>query len=248
MLVLIVSKYEREPIEDILNAVSEKFPQIVSLHYIVNEKMNDSIGDLEAVHYKGELLTAEMPAFSRTQILRFQINPKSFYQTNSNQAYRLYSVAAEMAALKPTDVVYDLYTGTGTIALFVAGCVQKTVGIEYVEEAVQDARKNAVENNIDNAVFYSGDMAKILTDEFVEQNGVPSVIITDPPREGMHPEVVEMLLRISPERIVYVSCNAATQARDVEKLSAKYRAVRHCAVDMFPHTSHIESVLLLELQ
>jgi 23S rRNA (uracil1939-C5)-methyltransferase len=222
----------------------------------VNEKMNDSIGDLEAIHYKGEkFLTAEMPAFSgvvnmqkENPVLRFQVGPKSFYQTNAQQAYRLYNVAAEMAMLKPTDIVYDLYTGTGTIALFIAGSVEKVTGIEYVEEAVADARKNAARNNITNAEFHAGDMAKILTDEFVEQNGKPNVIITDPPREGMHPEVVEMLLRMQPQRIVYVSCNAATQARDIEKLSAQYRIAKHRAVDMFPHTVHVESVALLERQ
>ncbi|MDR0620243.1 MAG: class I SAM-dependent RNA methyltransferase [Bacteroidales bacterium] len=269
MVILVVSECNNEAIADILDALSNEFPQIISLYYVVNNKVNDSISDLEAVHYKGEkFLTAEMPAFvvkslcgfdslnspknadisaNLSRTLKFRINPKSFYQTNTEQAYRLYGIVAEMAALKSADTVYDLYTGTGTIALFIADSVKHVTGIEYVEEAVADARKNAVENGIENANFFAGDMAKILTDDFVVRSGAPNVVITDPPREGMHPEVVEMLLSIAPERIVYVSCNAATQARDIEKLSAQYRIIRHRAVDMFPHTAHVESVVLLEM-
>ncbi|MDR1974638.1 MAG: 23S rRNA (uracil(1939)-C(5))-methyltransferase RlmD [Bacteroidales bacterium] len=247
MVIIVVSKHDKEAIGNMLNAIAEKFPQVTSLYYIVNDKVNDSIGDLEAIHYSGEkCLTAEMPTFGdANQKLKFHISPKSFYQTNSTQAYHLYSIAAEMASLKNDDVVYDLYTGTGTIALFVARSVKKVVGIEYVEEAIKDATVNARDNSIDNVDFFYGDMAKVLTDEFVEKNGHPNVIITDPPREGMHLSVVEMLLRIAPERIVYISCNAATQARDLERLSEKYKVVRHRAVDMFPHTAHVESVCLL---
>jgi 23S rRNA (uracil1939-C5)-methyltransferase len=247
MLILIVSKYNDQAITDILTAVQEKFPQIASLYYVVNEKSNDSISDLPAIHYSGEeFLTAEMQSFDGELSLKFRIAPKSFYQTNALQAERLYNVAAEMAGLKQDDIVYDLYTGTGTIALFVANSVKKVLGIEYVQEAVDDAKANAKANNISNATFYAGDMAKILTEEFVKQNGKPNVIITDPPREGMHPKVIETLLATEAERIVYVSCNAATQARDIALLAEKYKVVRHRAVDMFPHTTHIESVALLE--
>ncbi|MDR1739523.1 MAG: 23S rRNA (uracil(1939)-C(5))-methyltransferase RlmD [Bacteroidales bacterium] len=248
MLILVVSKHNSKAIEDILNAVQGKFPQVVSLYYVVNEKVNDSISDLEAIHYSGEeFLTAEMPNFHSETLktLKFRIAPKSFYQTNALQSERLYNVAAEMASLKQDDVVYDLYTGTGTIALFIANSVKKVVGIEYINEAVNDAKANAVSNNINNASFFAGDMAKILTQQFVEQNGKPDVIITDPPREGMHPDVVKTLLDIEAERIVYVSCNAATQARDIALLAEKYTLKRHRAVDMFPHTAHVESVALL---
>jgi 23S rRNA (uracil1939-C5)-methyltransferase len=178
--------------------------------------------------------------------LRFKVGPKSFYQTNTEQAYHLYSVAREFAGLTGQELVYDLYTGTGTIANFVAKKARKVIGIEYVPEAIEDAKINSEVNHIDNTLFYAGDMKDILTDDFIQSHGRPDVIITDPPRAGMHPDVVKTILRAAPKRIVYVSCNPATQARDLQDLDAQYKVTAVQPVDMFPHTPHVENVVLLE--
>lgn len=249
MVVVIVAEDNKDLLFPLLDFISEKFPQITSLQYIINTKMNDSYTDLDVITYKGEdHIIEEMPRLEGGEPLRFKINPKSFYQTNSEQAFRLYSFVKEFADLKGDEVVYDLYTGTGTIAQFVADKCKKVVGIEYVEEAIADAKINARLNGCSNTVFYAGDMAKVFTDEFIAQNGTPEVIITDPPRAGMHEKVVEMLLKIGARKIVYVSCNPATQARDLEMLSAKYRVGRIQPVDMFPHTHHVENVAELFLK
>ena len=190
-----------------------------------------------------------MPSYKQQgQPLEFKIGPKSFYQTNSAQAYKLYSYAADFADLKGDEVVYDLYTGTGTIANFVARQCKKVVGIEYVEDAIQDAKHNSERNNIDNTVFYAGDMAKVLTEDFIKENGTPDLVITDPPRAGMHEKVIQQLLNAQPRKIVYISCNPATQARDVMMLSEKYNVGRIQPVDMFPHTHHVENVVELILK
>ena len=186
--------------------------------------------------------------FEEMEGLKFKIGPKSFYQTNSDQAYELYKVARNFAKLTGKELVYDLYTGTGTIACFVAKQARQVIGIEYVPEAIQDAQENAKNNHIDNTLFYAGDMKNILTHEFVEKHGRPDVIITDPPRDGMHPDVVETILAAEPQRIVYVSCNPATQARDLNLLDVKYKVTNVQPVDMFPHTHHVENVVALELK
>ena len=249
MVIVIVSEYDPQRLFPLLDMLKSKFPQITSLQYIVNSKWNDSYADLDVVTYAGSDHIEEcMDGYAGGRALHFIINPKSFYQTNSQQAQRLYSFVAEMAELRTDDVVYDLYTGTGTIALFLADKCRKVVGVEYVEEAVADARANAKRNGFDNTVFYAGDMAKVLTSEFVEANGRPDVVITDPPRAGMHESVVAQLLAASPRKIVYVSCNPATQARDLRLLSAKYDVCRIQPVDMFPHTQHVENVVELVLR
>jgi 23S rRNA (uracil1939-C5)-methyltransferase len=208
---------------------------------MINDKQNTSIADLEPVHFAGTLYLAE-----EMEGLQFRIGPKSFYQTNSRQAYELYKIAREFAGLTGNEQVYDLYTGTGTIANFVARQARKVVGIEYIEEAVAHARENSRLNKLDNLVFAAGDMAKVLTPEFMEQHGKPDVIITDPPRAGMHPDVLKQIIASEADRIVYVSCNPATQARDIELLAGSYKVKRVQAVDMFPHTQHVESVVLME--
>lgn len=248
-MVLMVFGYDDQIlIAKCLDALMQKFPQITSLCYVINEKWNDSIQDLEAKLYHGQAWIEEkMPAFgSSDKELRFKIGPKSFFQTNSQQAYELYRIAAEFASFKGDELVYDLYTGTGTIAQFVAGLVKKVIGIEYVEEAIADAKENAALNRIDNAEFFAGDMAEVLNDDFVEKYGKPDVIITDPPRAGMHEKVVQQILKIQPEKIVYVSCNSATQARDIAWMQADYEVKKIQPVDMFPHTHHVENVCLLE--
>ena len=249
MVIVIVAKDDTERLVPLLDMLKERFPQITSLQYIVNTKMNDSYGDLEVVTYAGaDHIEERMDGYNGGRELRFIINPKSFYQTNSRQAQRLYSFVAEMAELKSEDTVYDLYTGTGTIALFLADKCKKVVGIEYVEEAVADARVNARRNGFDNTVFYAGDMAKVLTADFIAANGRPDVIVTDPPRAGMHEKVVAQLLETLPRKIVYVSCNPATQARDLQMLSGRYAVRRIQPVDMFPHTQHVENVAELVLR
>ena len=229
--------------EAFLDALAEEFPQISSLYYIINSKKNDSISDQTCVLYKGdEAIYEEMEG------LRFKIGPKSFYQTNTIQAYNLYKVAREFADLKGDEVVYDLYTGTGTIAQFVSRKARKVVGIEYVPEAIEDARLNARCNGIDNCTFYAGDMKDVLTPSFIARNGVPDVMIVDPPRAGMHPDVVKVIMEAAPERIVYVSCNPASQARDLAAMSEKYEILAVQPVDMFPHTQHVENVCKLRLK
>ncbi len=240
MLIVVFGAPEEEAIADVMQALKSKFPQITSLQYVINLKVNDTIADQEVVLYSGrEYVEEEMEG------LKFRIGPKSFYQTNSLQAYELYKVARRMADLTVDELVYDLYTGTGTIANFVSRKAKKVIGIEYVPEAIEDAKLNSAVNGIDNTEFYAGDMKDILTDEFVEANGRPDVMIVDPPRAGMHEDVVNVILNAEPERIVYVSCNPATQARDLALLDAKYRVTEVQPVDMFPHTHHVENVVKL---
>ncbi|MBO4822305.1 MAG: 23S rRNA (uracil(1939)-C(5))-methyltransferase RlmD [Prevotella sp.] len=231
---------DKERAEALLDHLAGRFPQITSLLYVDNQKCNDTFGDLEVVTYKGTDHIFEM-----MEELRFKVGPKSFYQTNTDQAHVLYSVAREFAALTGTELVYDLYTGTGTIANFVARQARQVIGIEYVPEAIEDAKVNSALNGIDNTLFYAGDMKDILTDEFISKHGRPDVLITDPPRAGMHPDVVQTILRAQPSRIVYVSCNPATQARDLADLDTAYRVEAVQPVDMFPHTPHVENVVLL---
>lgn len=234
---------DRERSLQLMEALADRFPQITSLLYVDNQKCNDTFGDLELTLYKGN-----NHIFEIMEGLRFKVGPKSFYQTNTDQAYHLYSVARQFAGLTGEEVVYDLYTGTGTIANFVARSAKKVVGIEYVPEAIEDAKVNSDINGIGNTLFFAGDMKDILTDEFIAGHGRPDVIITDPPRAGMHPDVVETILRAKPRRIVYVSCNPATQARDLQLLDRLYKVVAVQPVDMFPHTPHVENVVALELK
>ena len=234
---------DRERSLQLMEALADRFPQITSLLYVDNQKCNDTFGDLELTLYKGN-----DHIFEIMEGLRFKVGPKSFYQTNTDQAYHLYSVARQFAGLTGEEIVYDLYTGTGTIANFVARSAKKVVGIEYVPEAIEDAKVNSDINGIGNTLFFAGDMKDILTDEFIAGHGRPDVIITDPPRAGMHPDVVETILRAKPRRIVYVSCNPATQARDLQMLDAQYRVEAVQPVDMFPHTHHVENVVLLTLR
>ena len=240
MVTVVFGADDRERIAALLDHLAAAFPQITSLCYVVNTKLNDSVGDLDPVCYKGkDHIVEEMEG------LRFKVGPKSFYQTNSEQAYELYKVAREFADLKPEDVLYDLYTGTGTIANFCAAHCRRVVGIEYVPEAIADAKINSEINGIGNTVFYAGDMKQVLSDEFVAANGRPDVIILDPPRAGVDEPVIGVILRAAPERIVYVSCNPATQARDLALLDADYRVEAVQPVDMFPHTHHVENVVKL---
>ncbi len=235
---------------DLLQHVADTFPQITSLLYLDNQKCNDTIGDQDILVFKG---TDHI--FELMEDLKFKVGPKSFYQTNTEQAYHLYSVAREFAFSSTTSktsstsekpLVYDLYTGTGTIANFVAKKAKKVIGIEYVPEAIEDAKINSEINGINNTLFYAGDMKDILTDDFIAEHGRPDVIITDPPRAGMHPDVVKTILRAAPDRIVYVSCNPATQARDLQDLDEQYKVIEVQPVDMFPHTPHVENVVLLK--
>ena len=227
----------------LLDAVSDAFPQITSLWYVINGKANDSISDLDCILYKGE-----DAIYEEMEGLRFKIGPKSFYQTNSLQAYRLYSTARDFADLKGNETVYDLYTGTGTIAQFISKHAARVIGIEYVPEAIADARINAENNGITNCEFFAGDMKDVLTPGFIEEHGKPDVIILDPPRVGIHPDVAGVILDASPERIVYVSCNPASQARDLAILAEKYEITAVRPVDMFPHTHHVENVCALRLR
>ncbi len=225
----------------LLNYIAEKFPEITSLQYIINQKANDTIYDQEVVLFKGR-----DHIFETMEGLQFKINAKSFYQTNSVQAYELYKTTRNLAGLTGKEIVYDLYTGTGTIAQFIAKNAKKVVGIESVPEAIADAKENAKNNEIKNVDFFVGDMAKVFTDQFIFENGKPDVIITDPPRDGMHKNVVAQLLKIEADSIVYVSCNSATQARDLAILNEKYKIISTQAVDMFPQTHHVENVVLLK--
>ena len=239
MIILSVTRFD-EKIAELLNAVADNFPQISSVYYFINTKANDSTSDLTAVLYRGkDAIYEEMEG------LRFRIGPKSFFQTNSLQAYNLYKVAREFAGLTGKETVYDLYTGTGTIAQFVSSRASKVIGIEYVREAVEDAAANCRDNGISNCEFFAGDMKDILTGEFLKEHSRPDVIILDPPRAGIHPDVAKTILEAAPERIVYVSCNPASQARDIALLSERYSIGRVRPVDMFPQTHHVENVVLL---
>lgn len=241
MVLVIFHEDDEEKSRTLLDAILERFGnEITTLLYIVNPKRNDTYNDLDVVTYYGPGFIMEA-----MEELRFKVGPKSFYQTNSKQAYELYSQVREMAVIQPHEVVYDLYTGTGTIACFLSKSASKIVGIEYVEDAVIDARHNAEDNQLDNLTFFAGDMKDVLNDEFIRTHGKPDVIITDPPRAGMHQDVVETILRAAPERIVYVSCNPATQARDLAMMDSHYSVERVQPVDMFPHTHHVENIVLL---
>ena len=241
MLVIQFFQEAAEKRELLLNFIKNTFSAITSLQYIINEKGNDSIYDQNVVLFSGR-----DHIFEEMEGLKFKINAKSFYQTNSSQAYELYKIARDFADLKGDEIVYDLYTGTGTIAQFVASKAKKVVGIEAVPEAIIDAKENAKLNNIENTVFYDGDMAKVFTSEFITENGHPDLIITDPPRDGMHQKVVMQILNILPEKVVYISCNSATQARDLALMKEAYTIERTQAVDMFPQTHHVENVVLLK--
>ena len=227
--------------EGLLQFIADSFPQITSLMYLDNQTCNASIGDQDIKLFKGS-----DHIFLLMEDLKFKVGPKSFYQTNTEQAYHLYCVAREFAGLTGSELVYDLYTGTGTIANFVSKQAKKVIGIEYVPEAIEDAKINSQINNIDNTLFYAGDMKDILTDDFIAEHGRPDVIITDPPRAGMHPDVINVILNAHPERIVYVSCNPATQARDLQLLDASCKVTKVQPVDKLPHTPHVENVVLLE--
>ena len=241
MLIVVFFKDDKEKRERLLNFIADEFPHITSLLYVINGKANDTIMDQEIVTWKGnDCIYEEMEG------LKFKIGPKSFYQTNSEQAYNLYKIVREFAQLSGNELVYDLYTGTGTIANFLARKARKIIGIEYVPEAIENAMENSKLNRIDNTFFFAGDIKDILTRDFIIEHGVPDVIVTDPPRAGMHGYVIETILSVEPPRIVYVSCNPATQARDVNLLDSKYRVTRVQPVDMFPHTHHVENVVLLE--
>ena len=240
MVILVVREDDKEKINGLLSHLAEKFPEITSLMYVVNPKTNDTIYDLEVMLFKGQAFITE-----KMEGLEFKIGPKSFYQTNSKQAYELYKVAREFANLQGDEIVYDLYTGTGTIANFVASKAKKVVGIESVGMAIEDAKENSKINHIGNTDFFVGDMLKVLDDDFISKHGKPDVIITDPPRAGMHEKVVRQIMKAAPKTIVYVSCNPATQARDAAILSESYEVLKIQPVDMFPHTQHVENVMLL---
>ncbi len=244
LMVIVVFAYPEEgQVEQLMSFIQDKFPQITSLLYIINQKRNDTIFDQDIHIYAGrDFIYEEMEG------LKFKVGPKSFYQTNSRQAYELYKITREFADLKGDELVYDLYTGAGTIANFVAKTAREVVGVEYVPTAIEDAKVNSAINGIANTKFYAGDMKDVLTSEFIAEHGKPDVVITDPPRAGMHADVVERILEMEAEKVVYVSCNAATQARDLELLQSKYDVARIKPVDMFPHTQHVENVVLLKLK
>ena len=243
MVVVVFAYPEEGQVELVMNYLASEFPDITSLLYIINQKRNDTIFDQEIEVYKGrDFIYEEMEG------LKFKVGPKSFYQTNSHQAYELYKITREFAELKGDELVYDLYTGAGTIANFVARSAREVVGVEYVPSAIEDAKYNSQINGVNNTKFYAGDMKDVLTAEFVAEHGKPDVIITDPPRAGMHADVVNRILEMEAAKVVYVSCNAATQARDLEMLSTKYEIVRIKPVDMFPQTQHVENVVLLKLK
>ena len=246
-MVLVQFHFEEQGDEEramaLMQYIADTFPQITSLMWVDNQKCNDTFGDLELNLYKGN-----DHIFELMEDLRFKVGPKSFYQTNTEQAYHLYSVVRKLAELTGKELVYDLYTGTGTIANFVARQARQVIGIEYVPEAIEDAKVNSEINGIGNTLFYAGDMKDILDDDFIAKHGRPDIIITDPPRAGMHPDVVKTILKAAPERIVYVSCNPATQARDLQVLDEQYKVMVVQPVDMFPHTPHVENVVLLTKQ
>ncbi len=243
MVVAVTGSDDVAAIESMLNALNAQFPEITSLHYVINLKVNDSIADQNVIHFSGKPYIEE-----EMEGLKFRVGPKSFYQTNSLQAYELYKVVRDFAELKGNELVYDLYTGTGTIANFVSSRANHVIGIEYVKEAIDDAIINSEANGITNTEFYAGDMKDVLTDEFIAGHGHPDVMIVDPPRAGMHQDVVDVILRARPKCIVYVSCNPATQARDLQLLDGAYRVIAVQPVDMFPHTHHVENVVKLILR
>ena len=240
MVIVVFAAYDATNIQEVMEFLRDSFPQIHSLYYVINTKVNDTLQDLEPVLFSGQPYILES-----MEELKFRIGPLSFFQTNTRQALRLYQVVREYAALSGQELVYDLYTGTGTIACFLAPRARKVIGIEYVEAAVNDAKINAKANSLNNLSFFGGDMADVLNEDFIAKQGRPDVIVTDPPRAGMHPAVVKQILQAAPRRLVYVSCNPATQARDVTLFNEAYRVEKIQPVDMFPHTSHAENVMLL---
>ncbi len=247
LMVIVVAQVaqpeQKEQLHSVLQYIGDTFPEITSLIYVINNKCNDTIADLTPVVFKGkDHIIEEMEG------LHFKVGPKSFYQTNSEQAYNLYKVVRNFAQLTGKELVYDLYTGTGTIANFVSRQSRQVIGIEYIDEAIEDAKVNAELNKLDNTLFFAGDMKDILTQDFINQYGKPDVVITDPPRAGMHPDVIDTIMFAQPERIVYVSCNPTTQARDLQLLDSKYKVMAVQPVDMFPHTQHVENVVLLQLR
>jgi 23S rRNA (uracil1939-C5)-methyltransferase len=244
-IMVLIQFFERDEknIQLLMNFLSDRFPQITSLQYVINQKLNDTLYDQDIILFKGRNYILE-----EMEGLHFSINAKSFYQTNSDQAYELYKITREFAGLTGNEIVYDLYTGTGTIAQFVSKKAKKVIGVEAVPEAIIDAKANAERNSISNCTFFVGDMKNVFNEEFITKHGHPDVIITDPPRDGMHKDVVDQILKIAPKRVVYVSCNSATQARDLAIMDEKYRVVRVRPVDMFPQTHHVENVVLLELK
>lgn len=249
MVVLQVTQDNEEWTNSILDMLAAEFPQITSLNYVINNKGNDTYHDLEGINVKGlPYIEEQMNKPDGSGKLTFRVGPKSFYQTNADQAEVLYNEAWKLAGLKGDEVVYDLYTGTGTIANYVAGNAKKVVGVEYIDAAIEDAKVNSKINNVENTSFYAGDMKDIMTADFIAKNGAPDVIITDPPRAGMHPEVCDVLLNSNAKKIVYISCNPATQARDLAILDQKYKVTEVQPVDMFPHTHHVENIALLELR
>ena len=243
MVIIAFGHEDQTAREALLNELKKQFPEITSLMYVINEKLNDILTDQEIICHSG---TAHI--FEEMEGLKFKIGPKSFYQTNSQQAYHLYCATRKLANLSGNETVYDLYTGTGTIANFIARRAKKVIGIEYVPEAIEDAKINSAINGITNTTFYAGDMKDILNESFITHHGHPDVIITDPPRAGMHPDVVQTILKATPERIVYVSCNSATQARDLQLMAPYYEVEAVQPVDMFPHTHHVENIVLLKLK
>ena len=242
-IMVLIQFFEKDKngIDLMMNFLADRFPEITSLQYVINQKLNDTLYDQDIILFKGrDYILEEMEG------LHFSINAKSFYQTNSEQAYELYSITRDFAGLTGEELVYDLYTGTGTIAQFVSKKAKKVIGVEAVPEAIADAKENAKRNNITNCEFFVGDMKNVFNDEFIATHGQPDVIITDPPRDGMHKDVVEQILKIAPKKVVYVSCNSATQARDLALMDEMYKVTRVRPVDMFPQTHHVENVVLLE--
>ncbi len=248
MVIVVFAEHDEEQITKMMNYLQSKFDFISSLQYIINQKKNDTIYDQEVICFYGKPYIHEQMTDLSNNKISFRISAKSFYQTNAEQAEVLYHIAGEFAELSGNEIVYDLYTGTGTIANFVASKAKKVVGIEYVPDAIEDAKVNSSINNISNTTFYAGDMKDLLNDDFVEFNGRPDVVITDPPRAGMHEDVCKQLLKLEAQKIVYVSCNPSTQARDLALLDEKYKVIKVQPVDMFPHTEHIENVVLLMLR
>lgn len=241
MVILVVAEDDIPKINALLNHLADEFPSITSLMYVVNTKVNDTIHDLDVICFKGtDFILEEMEG------IKFKVGPKSFYQTNSQQAYELYKLARSYASLKGDELVYDLYTGTGTIANFLAKSCQKVIGIEYVPEAIEDAKENSRINGITNTAFFAGDMKDVLTEPFFKEHGYPDVVILDPPRAGVHPKVAQRISEARPKKIVYVSCNPASQARDINLLGDGFKVTKVQPVDMFPHTHHLENVVLLE--
>lgn len=250
MVILQVAKDEQDILFSLLDFIYEQFPEITSLNYVINTKLNDTFSDLDVITYKGTpYITENMPLGDGSdEFLTFRISPKSFYQTNSKQAIRLYAEVMAMADLKGSELVYDLYSGTGTIANFIARYTSKVIGLEFVREATEDARTNAKLNGIGNTEFYAGDIRYLLDEKFIERHGKPDVVITDPPRSGMHADIVERLNNLAADRIVYISCNPATQARDIALLTDKYDLINYQPIDMFPQTHHVENIVLLKLK